>query len=56
MCNSQNDAIPTVCRMYNDPYLHHVMCRLSRYIDHEAEVDEDVSDDDEAGLDDYYDR
>lgn len=28
----------------------------SRYIDHEAEVDEDLSDDDEAELDDFYDR
>ncbi|CAM9183682.1 unnamed protein product [Sphacelaria rigidula] len=26
-----------------------------RYIDHEAEVDEDISDDDEADLDDFYD-
>lgn len=29
---------------------------LSRYIDHEAEVDEDVSDDDEAELDNLYNR
>lgn len=28
----------------------------ARFIDHEAEVDEDVSDDDEAELDNDYDR